>query len=490
MPVSGVSETPAPYVADAELTGRRAARGALLRVSSFGVGGLIGLITAPLLIGALGVAGYGRYATIVTLLALTAGLTEAGLGPVGVREFTALAGADRERFMRNLLGLRLALTSAGGVIAALFAAAVGYAPEQTWGAAVGAIGLVLHTSWATLSTPLHAHLRLGRQVATELVNHLLGLALVVGLVLGGAGLVPFLAVPVPTGLVAVLLTARLVRGDVPPWPAFELRHWGTVLRQTLPVGAAVAAQTLYFRCVLITVSLTASQLETGYFATADRIVEILIAVPVLVVGTAFPLLTRAAQDDAARLARAVRQLYGTAFALGGGLALVTAVGAPVAMDLLGGRETRPAVPVLRIEALTLLMAFVTAAPGFALLALRRHRALVLANLGALTFTLGLALWLVPPHGARGGAIAVTAGETAIAAICSVVLLRDLPAARPDPRHALRVVCALCLAGAVTLVPGLSDEACLVAVTAAYVLLLAVLRAGPPGLRDAFGHGRG
>ena len=83
-----------------------------------------------------------------------------GLSNIGVREYSIREGADRDFTMKNLLGLRIALTGVAVVIAVVFAAAAGYPAVMVVGTMVAAIGFVLTTVQHSLGVPLSAGLRL------------------------------------------------------------------------------------------------------------------------------------------------------------------------------------------------------------------------------------------------------------------------------------------------------------------------------------------
>ena len=76
----------------------------------------LSLMSAPLLIRHLGIAAFGRYTTVVSIVTIVNGLTDAGLVNITLREWTTRSGDDRRSVMRSLLGLRLEL-SASGVLA-------------------------------------------------------------------------------------------------------------------------------------------------------------------------------------------------------------------------------------------------------------------------------------------------------------------------------------------------------------------------------------
>lgn len=67
----------------------------------------LSLLSAPLLIRHLGIAEFGRYTTVISIVTIVYGLTDAGLVNVTLREWSTRAGYDRRSVIRSLLGLRL-----------------------------------------------------------------------------------------------------------------------------------------------------------------------------------------------------------------------------------------------------------------------------------------------------------------------------------------------------------------------------------------------
>jgi O-antigen/teichoic acid export membrane protein len=155
-------EVPEPTdILDTAEAGGRAIRGGALRAAGYVVATLLALVSVPLLVRHLGVAGFGRYTTVVSLVAVVAGVTEAGLGSVALREYAALDPVARRPFMRDVLGARIMLTSAGVVAALAFAIVAGYPSDMVLGTLFAGLGLVLGVVQATYTVPLAAGLRLG-----------------------------------------------------------------------------------------------------------------------------------------------------------------------------------------------------------------------------------------------------------------------------------------------------------------------------------------
>ncbi|HEU4703587.1 MAG TPA: hypothetical protein VFS37_13980, partial [Conexibacter sp.] len=105
--------------------GGKAIRGSALRVGSFAAQLALSLAAVPLMVRHLGPGDYGRYVTVSSIVFIIAGFTEAGLMYLGVRHYVALEGAERERYMRSLTGLRLVLTVLGAAAAVAFTAITG-----------------------------------------------------------------------------------------------------------------------------------------------------------------------------------------------------------------------------------------------------------------------------------------------------------------------------------------------------------------------------
>jgi O-antigen/teichoic acid export membrane protein len=277
---------------------------------------------------------------------------------------------------------------------------------------------------------------------------------------------------------------------IPFRPSFHFGELRGLLRDTLPFAIAVALSTLYFRVVIIIMSLIATGLQTGYFATSYRVTEVLSTLPGLVVATAFPILSRAARDDHARLGYALQRMFEMAVIGGLAMAVFIIIGADVAIQFIGGDEAAPAADVLRIQAVALPLLALTMTWGHGLLALRRHRDLLVVNATALVAVIVFALILIPPLEAEGAAIAVVLGELVLAGFAGLLLGR----ARGRLLESARVVPLVGIAAAATLAVGLIPDIPLAIRIAlalvVYPALLLALRAVPSELLAAFRRGQG
>ena len=281
-----------------------------MRAGGYAVGTLLALASTPLMIRHLGFEDFGRYVTVMSLVTIVAGFTEAGLNTIALREYAARAGAERHAVMRDLLGhppradagrhrgrrvvrarRGLRLGPRRGHRRRRLRAAPAIAAAAARSVAAGRAALRLdhgdraaspgcsssRSSWPSSSPrPSSASFFLAQipAFAADAGHH---------------------------GLARAPDSCRCGRRST-------ARRWWPLLRATFAYAIAVALNATYFRIAIVALSLLATERETGYFATAFRVIEVLIAVPALIVGAAFPILARAARDDRDRLDYAAGRL--------------------------------------------------------------------------------------------------------------------------------------------------------------------------------------
>jgi O-antigen/teichoic acid export membrane protein len=385
--------------------------------------------------------------------------------------------------VRDLLGLRLVIALIGTIVALGFAMVAGYDRDMVAGTAVAGAGMVLTLYVGTLPIPLQANLLLGRVGALELLRQAATTATLLVLIAAGAGLVALLGAPLPVGLLLLVVTARMVRAMTPIRPTFDVRAWRALLRDTAAFSIATAVVTLYAYLAIVLLWLVSSEQQAGYFNASFRVFIVVVSVAGLLVTSAFPVLARAARDDAERLAYAGQRLFNVAALAGGFFAVITILGARPIIDVVAGLgKFEPAVGVLRIQGAAMLASFILASFGFTLISLRRHRELLLANLAAFATSLVLTLTLGAAYGARGAAWATLAGETVLGLAYMSALVRYEPRARPPLTLLLGVVASVVPALALALVPGIPDVVCAVLGGALYAVVAWVVGAVPRELK--------
>ena len=478
--MAGISDTD---VLDSSAAGGLVMRGGVVRAIGYVAGAALSLLSFSLITRHLGVERFGDYQTALSVITVVSAVTDAGMATLAVREYATFTGAERDRLMRNLLGARLGLTAAGILVAVGFAIAAGFDRALVAGTALAGIGIGFNVVQSMLAVPLAAQLQLTTHTLLELGRQAVLVALLVICVLAGAGVLPLLAAMIPAGAAGVVATALIVRGRIPLRPALHADEWPRLLRLTVPVALTLATGTLYVYLAQVVTELVATERESGLFAAAFRVFLVVAAVPGLTVAAAFPLLTRAARDDQTRLGYALDRLFATVVVVGGLTALALSVGAPVALHIVAGPGFDDAVPALRIQAWAMLASFALAPAAFALLSLRMHRRIAIANVLALVTSATLTLALAPQEGSTGAAAATVTAETVLMVTTFGLLVRARPDLRPHLPVVAKSVLALLFGLAAAALSGLPALPATLLAVVVYTAVVLATRAVPPELRD-------
>jgi O-antigen/teichoic acid export membrane protein len=428
-------------------------RGGAVRLVGFGLVNLLGVVSSLILLRYLGVVDYGRYGTVLALIAIASGLADAGLTVVGSRELALRSpGEERRRLVALMLGLRLLLATVFVIAAFGIGVAAGYDDAMLAGVALAGLGALLLAGQVTIALPLSVELRNARLTASELVKQVVlvaGIALCAAL---GADLVWFFAVQVAIGLVSLAVLPLLMGGGAivaPRWNTEEIKQFA---RKALPVAGALVLTVAYVRLLVVLASVLTDDYETGLFVTSARIVEMLGGVALLISGVVLPVASVAARDDRGRLEYVLARTTEVSLILGVLIALAFVFAARPVVELLGGTEFAEAGPVLRIQAPAVIAIFLVQAWAAFLIADDHRRDLLRCVLIGLGVLVAAGLVLIPIADARGAATAAVIADVTYATAVFLAI-RRLPG-RPVPLNG-RFLARLALAAAVAAFAGLA-----------------------------------
>lgn len=467
MSISATSQRDEAELLDTSAAGPAAMRGGALRICSYMAGAIISALSASLLLRHLGRVNTGLYVSALALVAIVGSVSDLGLTAVGIRETTRLPPEQRWFVARDLLGLRLVVTLIGiSVMAGI--AWTAYSGPIAIGVALAGFGLLLQAIQDNIALPLTVSLQLGKVAGLDLARQTLTTALIVLLVLLGAGMVPLLAVSIPVGLIVLALTVTLVRTVHSLAPTFSWKRWRRLLSATLPYSVAVAASAMYFRVAILLVGALSSPTQLGYFGASFRTIEVLTVVPALLAGSAFPIFARAAQDDHERLGYALGKVFEISVIVGTWVAISIAISAPLAMSIIGGAKFQAAAPVLAYQGIGLGAMFVSLVWANGLLGLGLFRQIMIINVSALLVNALLVTLLIQGYGSRGAAIGTALAEILVAILQALVVIHRRPQLRPS----LRVLPRAALAAGIGLIPLLFTGIPVILQTASSTVLFA------------------
>jgi O-antigen/teichoic acid export membrane protein len=465
-------------------------RGGSVRGAGYALGVLIQAGISVFLLRYLGVVEFGEFVTVISLITIVNLISEAGLGPIGTRELALRSDPDaRARLLGNLIGSRIVLTPLGVAAAIAFAVLAGYDSTLVLGTAIAGVGLVLVNIQGTMTLPLSVELRIVALTGFEVARQLIAMVGVAALVLASASLLPFFAVQIPAGVLLLAATPFVLRPLGMLRPRFDRVEWKPLFKKALPVAISLAMNAIYFRVLIILMSLLESGTEIGLYATSFRIFEIAFGIPGLVLAVALPVLATAAAENEGRFAYVVQRMVEVGLIAACALVLLMVTLAGPAIAILGGEEYADAAPLLRIQAFALIPVFLGQICQLGLISIHRQLATAIANGIGLIIVVAVGLGFIGQWGATGAAAGAVVAECVLAGAMLALFRSARPSSRPRFGFLWKPALAAGLAAATLLVPGIPAAVDAVIATAVFGIVIWLTKALPDEVFHAWGLGR-
>jgi O-antigen/teichoic acid export membrane protein len=397
--------------------GRKVIHGSALRLGANLASLVFALATATLLLRHLGVEESGRYVTVMSLVGIALAIVDQGLNVSASKDLTTAPRDERRVLLANVVGQRIVVAAIAWLCLVAFALVAGYPREMVVGTALAGFGIMLVAVGNSVLVPLTVDLRNAGLAVVEMMRAFVVMVGVALLVVAGAKLDAFLAIQILVGLIVIGMVPVLVGREGLVRPRWDRVRQRTLLRTALPIAAALVLGQIYFRLVIVLMSLISNPTEVGLFGGSLRAMEALVALPILIAAVALPVMAAAAQEqNLPRLRYAIEGLSEGAVIAGTLVVLVTFRAAEPVMRAMGGAEFAPAGDVLRIQVVALLFIALYQIWTVGLVALGRQRQLIFTNAAGLLAVAAFAAALVPPLGAKGGAIASVCADALLAGL--------------------------------------------------------------------------
>jgi O-antigen/teichoic acid export membrane protein len=245
------------------------------------------------------------------------------------------------------------------------------------------------------------------------------------LVLAGAGVVAFAVPYVLQSLVvavALLLLFRARSGmRLADW-RFDAGHARDLLAQGWVIYLASFFAIVYLKIDQVMLRWLTEPSEVGVYAVAARLSEVWYFIPTAIVASIFPRLIALRDEDEARFAHRLQQVFDGLATLGMLIALLVTVLAPWLVPLIFGTDYMASTPILVIHTWASVFIFMRAALSrWILIENALYFSLLTQGLGALS-NIGLNYMLIPFYGGKGAAWA-TLISYAIASFFALAIYR-------------------------------------------------------------------
>ena len=397
---------------------------------------LVNVAVSLALVRHLGPRGYGDFVVVVTVAGLAGLLAEFGLPKLAVREVSrdpSTAGV----VIGTVTVVRLVLAAVAAGIAQLVLLALDASAEVRVATLVAGL-LAVSEALMSLVVVFHVSLRQQHEAVARLAANVLKLVLVLALVGADAGLVPLVAAPSATALVAVALAYRTARRRFGLRLSFDRHRIAGLLRDAAPIAPAMLVGVLYLKLDALMVGLLGTRHDVGVYGAAYQPIEYVLLASAVVIGVLFPLLARAQGRDHDRFVRVYRRGVEMLVAAMLPVAVVLSfIAVPLTKVAFEARFADSAGPMIVLGWALILIA-TNGWQSFTLLAAGRQRVNLAYLSGAVVANVVLDVFLVPwlgPIGAAWGTLL----SAALLVVASTFAVRKLASATLAPVGLARVV---------------------------------------------------
>lgn len=244
---------------------------------------------------------FGQYSFVVIYTAFFGVFTDLGLNILLTRDISG-HGIDAGYGFGHAIVIRLIFTSVSAVFSLLALALTGYPFDILSLAAASSLSLFFSFRGLFFRTvfdiPFQVHLKMSYPAFINFLNELLMLGGVVWLVESRASLLKLVIginlINLPGFLCVAFFSTRLIR----PRFSVDLKAWRNIIRESMPLGTSAFLEGVFIITPVFILSKLSTDEALGFYSLPFRVVSSLWVVPVAVMMTLLPGMTRDASGSA------------------------------------------------------------------------------------------------------------------------------------------------------------------------------------------------
>lgn len=357
---------------------------------------VVSLATVGILNSGLLAEGWGRYASVIAYQGFFAVLADMGVNVLFLRDISR--DSERtEELTATYMGFRIttaALIFISAPLIASFLPVYHNLINFIWIASIAQFFLVLNQIYVSV---FQARLIMDRAVIGDFMGRVLILI---------ATILCFRYLPASNrlngalwsvalgSLLNLFITIFLVRKLIKIKVAFRFKEWPSLLLRVLPMGAMTVLGMIHFKADSFILAIFKSAIDVGIYANAYKIVEILLNLPGMFVGSLFPKMNQALSAKDPSFADFVQKAFDILLFVALPIIFIVASSAPYIIGILTRNYVLSSAHSLQILTLAMLPWFLGNLFGNILLAADRQKVLCVVELIAAALNIGLNIYFI------------------------------------------------------------------------------------------------
>ncbi|OGH67785.1 MAG: hypothetical protein A3C15_02925 [Candidatus Magasanikbacteria bacterium RIFCSPHIGHO2_02_FULL_50_9b] len=383
----------------------------------------LGIATIAIVTRALLPEGFGQYTKVITFLTFFGIVADLGLTLI-TAQMISERGADEPRIVRNIFTFR---TLTALVLFGLAPVVVWFTPYDAivkLGITLTACSFFFVSLQQTLVGIFQKHLVMHYPVIAENIGRVALVGVTAFAAWRGENLLWYLGAVVVGNFANFLATLWFARRYVAISFAWDRAIIRDMCHRAMPIAISIVFNLIYLKADMLILTFVRGDAEVGLYGAAYRVIDILMMVPVMLMGVILPIATRSwSEGDGARVGRVLQKtfdafvLYALPIICGGFI-----VGERV-MTLVAGDNFAPAGAPLKILLLAFGAATVSTLFGHTIVALQKQRSVIWVYGVDAVLSLAAYLVVVPMFGMFGAAWATFGSELFAAIVLGVIVIR-------------------------------------------------------------------
>ena len=398
---------------------------------------IIGLVNVAIIVRYLGVAGYGDYTTAFAYMTFFSAISDFGFFWVIVRRITA--GQDESTIVRNITTIRLIFSSVVFLSALALLAFLPYSPQLKTIVVLGALSILWSSQTSVYTALFQSKLKMDLATISEIVGRTVAMLLIILAAKLNLGLVCVMGASIFGTFLIFLLSFLFSLRFARPSFGVDWKFAKKFMLEALPIGIISILGLIYFKTDTLILSIFKTSTDVGIYGTPYKILEILMATPLMFFGSVFPALTSAFESkDNTKITTLFQKSFDLlsigAFAV---VAMVLSLAKPITNVIAGdeylsastisfaGRAITSDI-VLQILIFAVGLSFLNALFTNSVVIFGKQKNLIFPYSLATIFNLSANFLLIPKFSYLAAALNTVITEIIILVSCYMIMKKELP----------------------------------------------------------------
>jgi O-antigen/teichoic acid export membrane protein len=241
----------------------------------------------------------------------------------------------------------------------------------------------------------------------------------------GLSLQFFILANVIANFVLVIISYFMSRKFLTSRPQFDFKYWKYIIKESLPLGVVIVLGLIYFKIDTIMLSIMKDSTAVGIYGAPYKILEILITIPSIFMGSVFPLISKYIKERDFRFRESFKISFDFMLCLAVPLVVGIYLLAKPIVHLILGPEFMASTLVLQYLIFAVLIIFVGTIMGNFVIAANLQKKLVWVYLFSVLFNITGNLILIPRYSYIGSSITTIATESLVCACAYFIVYKNL-----------------------------------------------------------------